>query len=84
MSNFDIYSDFVDFVVKSMVEFKDDVNIEVKSDDLGILIELRVNNKDAGRVIGKSGQNIKSIRTLLRVIGANNGGERVNLKLIES
>ncbi len=74
---------FIEYVVKSMVDYPDDVVIERKVDELGILLELRVHPDDIGKVIGKEGQTIKSLRVLLRVVGAKDGGSRVNLRLID-
>jgi len=51
-------------------------------DEMGVLITLKVNPQDLGQVIGRSGQTAKSIRTLLRVVGAKNHA-RVNLKIFE-
>ena len=49
---------------------------------MGVLIELTVNPEDMGKIIGKEGRTAKSIRTLLRVLGAKNNA-RVNLKIVE-
>ena len=72
---------FIEYVVKAMVDHPDDVVIERKVDELGVLLELRVHPDDVGKVIGKEGQTIKSLRTLLRVVGAKDNGSRVNLRL---
>ncbi len=74
---------FIEYVVKSMVDYPDDVVIVRTVDDLGTLLELRVHPSDIGKVIGKEGQTIKSLRVLLRVVGAKDGGSRVNLRLID-
>ncbi len=74
--------DFVRTTLLLLCEDKDEVRVEGKVDDLGILITVQVSDKDMGKLIGKSGQTIKSIRTLLRVIGGT-AQKRVNLKVIE-
>lgn len=74
--------EFVEFVVKSIVDNPNEVTTERTVDEMGVLISLNVNPKDLGQVIGRSGQTAKSIRTLLRVVGAKNQA-RVNLKIIE-
>ncbi len=74
---------FIEYVVKSMVDHPGDVVIERKVDELGTLLELHVHPEDIGKVIGKEGQTIKSLRILLRVVGAKDGGSRVNLRLID-
>lgn len=74
--------DFVEFVVKQIVNFPDDVKVERKIDEMGVLITLDVNPQDMGMIIGREGATAKAIRTLLRVIGAKNNA-RVNLKINE-
>ena len=74
--------DFVEYIVKSIVEFPDDVVASREVDEMGVLITLKVNKDDMGKIIGKSGQTAKSLRVLLRVIGSKNNA-RVNLKIVE-
>ncbi len=74
--------DFIKTVLEMLVEDKDQLFVEGKIDELGVLITVRVSDKDMGKLIGKSGQTIKSIRTLLRVIGGTSN-QRVNLKVLE-
>ncbi|MBI1833296.1 MAG: KH domain-containing protein [Candidatus Andersenbacteria bacterium] len=74
--------EFVEYVVKSIVDHPDDVKLDRAIDEMGVLITLTVNPEDMGQVIGRSGATAKSIRTLLRVIGARNNA-RVNLKINE-
>ena len=80
----DQYDDqqFVEFVVKSIVDNPDKVNTERVVDEMGVLITLDVDPGDMGQVIGRSGQTAKSLRTLLKVVGAKNNA-RVNLKINE-
>lgn len=74
--------EFVEYVVKSLVDHPDEVKAERTIDEMGVLITLSVNPEDMGQLIGRQGQTAKSIRTLLRVIGAKNDA-RVNLKILE-
>lgn len=74
--------EFVDYIVKSIVDHPDDAKTERKVDEMGVLISLHVHPEDMGQVIGRAGSTAKSIRTLLRVVGARNNA-RVNLKIIE-
>lgn len=73
---------FVEYVVKSIVDNPDAVESSRTVDEMGVLITLKVDPKDLGQVIGRQGQTAKSIRTLLRVVGAKNQA-RVNLKIYE-
>lgn len=74
--------EFLEYVVKSIVDHPDDVKVERTIDEMGVLITLSVHPEDMGQIIGRSGATAKSIRTLLRVIGARNNA-RVNLKILE-
>lgn len=74
--------EFVEMVVKAIVDTPDQVKTERKVDEMGVLIELTVDPSDMGKIIGKEGRTAKSIRTLLRVLGAKERA-RVNLKIIE-
>ena len=74
--------EFVEFVVKAIVDNPDDVEIDRTVDEMGVLISLKINPADMGQVIGRQGSTAKSIRTLLRVIGAKSNA-RVNFKIIE-
>lgn len=74
--------EFVKFVIANLAQYPDEIILEKTIDDMGILITLQVHKDDMGRIIGKNGQTIKSIRTLLKVIGSKQE-QRVNLKIIE-
>ena len=73
---------FLEFLVKALVEFPNDVKVDRKVDEMGVLITLSVNPADMGKIIGRQGNTAKAIRTLLRVIGMKNNA-RVNLKINE-
>lgn len=73
---------FVEFVVKALVDNPSAVTSDRTVDEMGVLITLKVDPSDLGQVIGRQGQTAKSIRTLLRVVGAKHHA-RVNLKIYE-
>lgn len=74
---------FIEFIIKSLVSHPDDVKIERRIDEKGVLLELSVNPEDLGRVIGKRGATAQSIRTLLRALGTKNDA-RYNLKIVDT
>jgi len=74
--------EFLEYLVKSIVNFPDDVKVERKIDEMGVLLTLSLNAQDMSRVIGRQGQTAKSIRTLLRIVGLKHNA-RVNLKIEE-
>lgn len=69
-------------IVKAIVEYPDDVKTDRTVDDKGVLISLTLNPEDMGKIIGKGGRTVNSIRKLLHVFGAKSN-ERVNLKIFE-
>jgi predicted RNA-binding protein YlqC (UPF0109 family) len=73
---------FLQYVLESLVEDKDQLHIEPTEDHLGILFTVRVSDRDMGKLIGKGGQTVKALRTLLRIIGGNTS-QRINLKILE-
>jgi predicted RNA-binding protein YlqC (UPF0109 family) len=78
------YSDkeFLEYVVKSLVDNPDAVKVTRVVDEMGVLLTLDIDPQDMGKVIGRMGNTAKAIRTLLRVVGMKNNA-RVNLKINE-
>jgi hypothetical protein len=73
---------FLDYVIKALVDHPEEVKINRVVDEMGVLLTLSVNQEDMGKVIGRSGATAKAIRTVLRVVGMKNDA-RVNLKIEE-
>ncbi len=73
---------FLEYVIKALVEHPNDVKIKRTVDEMGVLMTLDVHPDDMGKVIGRSGNTAKAIRILLRVVGMKNNA-RVNLKINE-
>ncbi len=74
--------EFLEFVVKALVDNPDKVKVDRKVDEMGVLLTLKTDKDDMGKIIGRSGNTAKAIRTLLRVVGMKNNA-RVNLKIEE-
>jgi predicted RNA-binding protein YlqC (UPF0109 family) len=74
--------EFLEFVVKGLVEHPEAVKIGRTVDEMGVLLTLDLHADDMGKVIGRSGNTAKAIRTLLRVVGMKHNA-RVNLKINE-
>ena len=74
--------EFLEYLVKSIVDHPDDVKVDRKVDEMGVLLSLHVNPQDMGQVVGRQGATAKSIRSLLRIVGIKNNA-RVNLKIEE-
>ena len=73
---------FLEYIVKALVDHPDDVKIDRKVDEMGVLLTLQVNPEDMGQIIGKAGSTARAIRSLVRIIGLKNHA-RVNLKIEE-
>lgn len=80
----DTYTDqeLLEYVVKALADHPDEVKIERKVDEMGVLLTLKVHPDDMGQIIGREGSTARAIRTLMRIIGLKNHA-RVNLKIEE-
>ena len=58
--------DLLIFLAKSLVDNPDEVQVDEKETENGILFELRVAPSDMGKVIGKQGKNAQAIRCLMK------------------
>ncbi|MFH1246463.1 MAG: KH domain-containing protein [Candidatus Liptonbacteria bacterium] len=74
--------EFLEFLVKALVDHPEDVRVDRKVDERGVLLTLHVHANDMGQVVGRQGMTAKAIRSLLRIVGIKNNA-RVNLKIEE-
>lgn len=74
--------EFVAYIVKNLVDCREQVSIRESENAQGLTIELSVEKSDIGKVIGKRGRTIRAIRTLLTSV-ASRHGVRVNLEVLE-
>ena len=75
-------SGLVESIVRPLVDFEDDLEITSHEEDGATVIEISVNEEDTGKVIGRQGRVIKSIRTLARAAASRNG-ERVEVEILD-
>jgi len=78
----EVDKEFLEYVVKALVDHPDEVKIDRKVDEMGVLLSLKVHPEDMGAVIGKNGATARAIRNLVRIVGLKNHA-RVNLKIEE-
>ena len=78
----DRLQELVEYMVRSIVDNPDSVKVEAHGGGYETVLELSVANDDMGRVIGKGGRVINSIRSIVQVL-ATKQGQRVNLELLE-
>src|SRR3989338_5832090 len=74
--------EFVEYIIRGIVNNPNDVRTERIVDERGVLITLYINPEDMGYVIGRQGQTARAVRTLLKIVGAKENA-RVNLKIYE-
>ncbi|MBW7954380.1 KH domain-containing protein [Candidatus Gracilibacteria bacterium] len=74
--------EFLKFVVENLVKNKEDIVIDKQVDELGVLLTLKVNKEDMGVVIGKGGNIVSAIRSLLKIVGSKTN-QKINLKVLD-
>ncbi len=74
--------EFLEYVIKALVDHPEDVKVDRRVDEMGVLLSLKVNPEDMGQIIGRAGATARSIRSLVRIVGLKNQA-RVNLKIEE-
>lgn len=76
------YKELVEFIVKHLVTQPDAVIVEESGEEGGTKVLIRVAHEDVGRIIGKRGATINSIRLLAKA-AAVKAGERVDVDIVE-
>ena len=74
--------EFVTYILKNMVDIPEQVDVRSLPQENGILVEIRVAPEDIGKVVGRKGNVIRSLRTLAMSIGARLG-HRVSLEVVQ-
>ncbi|MBI5220560.1 MAG: KH domain-containing protein [Candidatus Liptonbacteria bacterium] len=74
--------EFLEYLIKAIVDHPDDVRVERRVDEMGVLLTLHVNSLDMGQVVGRQGSTAKAVRSLIRIVGIKNNA-RINLKIAE-
>ena len=69
-------------LVKGIVNYPDEVEVVRSVDEMGVLLTLKVNPTDMGALIGREGNTVKAIRTLIRIVGMK-AQARINLKVVD-
>lgn len=72
----------MEYVAKSIVSYPDDVKVDRKVDERGVLLSLKVNPQDMGKIVGRQGSTAQAIRSLLRIVGMKINAH-INLKIEE-
>lgn len=73
-------TEYLEAIVKGIVDHPEDVTIEKKQDEMGVLLTLKVNELDMGQLIGKKGETAQAIRKLINCFGRMHNA-RISLKI---
>lgn len=74
--------EFVEYIVKNLVDAPDNVKVECFEGERGMIVEIRVDPADVGKVVGKKGATINAIRTIAMMVCARLG-RKVRVELVE-
>ena len=74
--------EFLEFVIRQLVEFPDEVILFETPDGRMTVFRLKMRQSDVGRIIGRNGQTIQAIRTLLASAAARHD-QRATLEIVE-
>lgn len=74
---------FLEYVLRHLVDFPDEVTVSRVQTEKGMLFELRMRPSDVGKVVGKQGQTIAAIRNLVKA-SVIPGAEKVEVEIVES
>lgn len=77
-----MYKDLVEYLAKSLVDNPDEVEVREREDENSVQLELCVNQKDLGKVIGRQGKTARAMRTILGAAAAKEG-RRASLEIVE-
>ncbi|MFZ8848278.1 MAG: KH domain-containing protein [Minisyncoccia bacterium] len=77
-----VYVEVLETIVKNLVNNPDAVKITRSLDELGVLLKIKVHPQDMGLLIGRKGEMIKAIKTIMRAVGIKNYA-RINIKIEE-
>ncbi|OGG06337.1 hypothetical protein A2872_01260 [Candidatus Gottesmanbacteria bacterium RIFCSPHIGHO2_01_FULL_42_12] len=76
--------DFLELIVKNIVDLPDKVVVDESEDDYGkVVLSISVDKTDMGKIIGKEGRIIKAVRDLVKILAVK-ANRRVNVQLTET
>jgi predicted RNA-binding protein YlqC (UPF0109 family) len=74
--------EFILYIVRSLVDYPDEVRVTEIADGQELVLELRVAKDDLGKIIGRQGRMVRGLRTVLSAAAARSG-QRVLLDIVE-
>ena len=70
------------YIAQNLVDYPDDVTVTERETEAETVFELRVNQADMGKVIGRQGRIAKEIRALMRSVAARQG-KRISVDIMD-
>lgn len=77
-----MFKDLIEYIVKSLVDYPDEVVVREITGETVVIIELTVTEADLGKIIGRYGRTLKAIRSILYTAGLRTN-KKVILELID-
>jgi len=77
-----VYQEVLENILQSLVNNPQEVKVQRIIDEMGVLLKVKLHPQDMGLVIGRKGETIKAIKTIVKAIGTKNHA-RVNIKIEE-
>lgn len=74
--------EFIEYIVKNLVDEPDLVTVHCDQGERGLVVEIRVGQKDIGKVVGRKGTTINALRTIAMTACARLG-HKVRVELVE-
>ncbi|HIY06806.1 MAG TPA: KH domain-containing protein [Candidatus Evtepia faecigallinarum] len=74
--------DLLTYIAQNLVEHPQAVDVQETEADGNVVLELRVDPSDMGKVIGRQGRIAKEIRTLMRSV-AQRQGKKVSVEIMD-
>jgi hypothetical protein len=74
--------ELLEYLAKELVDEPDAVEVTETEDERGLLLQLRVDPEDMGKVIGKGGRTARAIRTVVRAAGTR-AGVRASVEIVD-
>lgn len=74
--------EFVEYLIKNLVDHPNNVQVQCFEGERGMIVEVQVEKSDIGKIVGRHGNTIKSLRTIISAVSAR-VGKHVRLELIE-
>nr|WP_255688526.1 KH domain-containing protein [Tepidanaerobacter sp. GT38] len=73
--------ELVEYIAKALVDHPENVSVNQVEGEQSVILELKVDPEDMGKVIGKQGRIAKAIRTVVKAAAAKEG-KRVVVEII--